>query len=271
MALQLSAYFSNIANTAADQQLVAVADGLIYTRDNALVVPPDMPNVLFAGFFGTNMTVAKFKPASYRRFGDYWVFPYANAIGGAGALTPYLDTTGMEYSGAPLQLQAQEELPAYAQQSSAGAQNAYCFVLFGPGPMHPTRGRYFTVHATGSTTLVANAWTSVPIVLDTGLPAGRYRLVGARAKSAGCLAFRVIIIQQHNRPGGLGFQGDTSFEPYGQRGGGWGEWGQFDNLTIPTFEFWSTSADTAENMWLDLELISETPSHPVMAPARPGG
>src|SRR5215472_9837227 len=143
MGLQLSAYFASIPNTAADQQLIAVADGLIYTRDNAIVVPPDMPRVLIAGFFGTNMTKAVFKPASYRRFGDYWVYPYANAIGGAGNTTPYLDVTGLDFSGAPLQLQPQEELPAYAQQSSAGAQNAYCFVLFGPDNVRPIRGKYF--------------------------------------------------------------------------------------------------------------------------------
>lgn len=271
MPLQLSAYFSSIANTAADQQIVAVPDGLIYTRDNAIVVPPDMPKALMIGFFGTNMTKAVLKPASYRRFGDYWIFPYATAIGGAGAQTPYLDVTGLDYSGQPLILQPQEELPAYAQQSSAGAQNAYAFVLFGSDSVHPLKGKFFTVHATGTNTLVANAWSPVAITLDTGLPAGRYRLVGARVKTAGCLAFRVIIIQQHNRPGGLGMQGDTSFEAYGQRNGGWGEWGQFDNLTIPTIEVWSTSADTSQNVWLDLELVSETPGHPVGAPARLGG
>jgi hypothetical protein len=269
--LQLSAYFSSIANTAADQQITAIADGLIYTRDNAIVVPPDMPRVLAANFFGTNMTTAKFKPASYRRFGDYWVLPIATAIGGAGAVTPYLDLTGLDYSGQPLILQPQEELPAYAQQTSAGAQNAYAFVLFGHEAVKPLKGRFFTVHATGTTTLVANAWTAAPITLDTGLPAGRYRLVGSRVRSPGCLAFRWIIIQQHNRPGGFGFQGDTSFEAYGQRNGGWGPWGEFDNLTIPTPELWSTSADTSQQVWMDLELLSENPKFPVGAPATPGG
>jgi hypothetical protein len=266
MALQLSAYFGSIANTAADQQIPAIADGLIYTRDNAIVVPPDMNQVLAAFFFGTNLTTAKFKPASYRRFGDYWVLPYSQAIAGAGGQQPYLDLSGHDESGMPLVLSPQEELPAYAQQSSAGAQNAYAFVLFGNAPVTKRRGKFFTVRATGTTTLVANAWTAVAITLDTGLPTGRYSLVGARCKSAGCLAFRFIIIQQHNRPGGFGFQGDQVFESLGQRNGGWGEWGQFDHLTIPTVEFWSTSADTSETIWMDVELISEVPLHPVTAP-----
>jgi hypothetical protein len=270
MPLQLSAYFASIPNTVADQQLIAVPDGLIYTRDNAIVVPPDMNKVIAAFFFGTNMTVAKFKPASYRRFGDYWVLPYSQTISGAGAVQSYLDLSGGEYSGQPLVLKPQEELPAYAQQSSAGAQNSFCFVVFSDKGRLQQHGQYFTVHGTSTTTMNANAWTPCALTLDTGLPAGRYRLVGSRARSAGLLAFRWIIIQQHNRPGGFGFQNDLSFEPYGQRNGGWGEWGQFDNLTIPTPEVWSTSADTSLQIWLDLELVSETPSHPVTAPAQMG-
>ncbi len=253
---QLSAYFASIANTAADQQVAAIADGLIPTRDSALVVPADMHKVVLLHAFGTNLTVAKVKPASYRRFGDYWIEPIANAMGGAGATTPYLDLTDGPGAGAPLELDPQEELPFYAQQNSAGAQNAYGFVIFADGPLRKREGKFFTVRATGTTTLVANAWSSVSLSMDTGLPAGRYALVGARAKSAGLLAFRFIIVRQNNRPGGLAFQGDTSFEPTGQRNGGWGIWGEFDHLSIPTLEAFSTSADTSETVWFDLEKIA---------------
>lgn len=253
--LQLSAYFSSIANTAADQQITAVADGLIYTRDNALVVPVAMPMLLAASFFGTNMTVAKFKPPSYSIFGDYWVLPYANAIGGAGARTPVLDLADFGISGPPLMLDKQEELPAYGQQSSAGAQNAYAFVLFSDAGAKKHDGRFFTVRATATTTLVANAWTPCALTLDKGLPAGKYNLVGARVKTAGLLAFRFIIQGFSNRPGGFGVQADTSFENWGQRNGVWGIWGTFDHLTIPTLEAFSTSADTSETVWLDLEKI----------------
>src|SRR5229473_3167112 len=100
--IQLSAFTGSITNAASDQQINAIADGLIYTRDNAIVVPPHMPRLLATLFFGTNLTVAKLKPASYRRFGDYWVEPLANAVGGAGAVTPYLDLSDMPSAGPPL-------------------------------------------------------------------------------------------------------------------------------------------------------------------------
>jgi hypothetical protein len=38
----------------------------------------------------------------------------------------------------------------------------------------------------------------------------------------------------------------------GQRYGGWGVWGVFDNWTIPTVDYFSSAADTAEVLALDL-------------------
>jgi len=254
--LQMSAFTASIPNTAADQQLLAIADGLIPTRDNALVVPPDLPRVIATMFYGVNMTVAKLKPASLRRFGDYWVLPVANAIGGSGAISPYLDLSDSPISGPPLLLDPQEELPAYAQQSSAGAQQAYAAVIFGETGSKKHSGKFFTVRATGTATLVANSWSTVTPVMDTGLPAGRYNLVGARVRSAGCLFFRFVIVQQFHRPGGFGFQDASSFEPVGQRLGGWGVWGNFDHLSIPNVEIISTSADTSETIYMDLEQTS---------------
>jgi hypothetical protein len=115
--------------------------------------------------------------------------------------------------------------------------------------------------------LTANAWSVVTPVLDTGLPAGRYHLVGMRVKSAGALFFRAIIVQQFHRPGAFAVQNDTSFEATNQRHGGWGIWGNFDHLTIPQVEILSTTADTSETVWFDLEQthgvsVMGTPTQP---------
>lgn len=269
--LQISAFTASIPNTAADQQLIAVPDGLIPTRDNALVVPPSMPRVLAIMFFGGNLTVAKLKPASYRRFGDYWILPYTNTAAGAGATMGYVDLTDNPTAGPPLILDAQEELPAYAQQGSAGSQQNYAAVVFGEAGAKRHTGRFFTVRATATATLVPNTWSVVTPTMDTGLPAGRYNLVGMRVKSAGALFFRAVIVQQFHRPGAFATQNDTSFEATNSRNGGWGIWGNFDHLTIPNVEIFSTSADTSETIWFDLEQTTAVamsgpasqPYHPV--------
>jgi len=252
----MGAYYTSIANTAADQQIQALTDPLLQIRDNAFITPSQMPRVILAHFFGTNLTVAKFKPASYRNLGDYWVEPFANAVGGAATTTPYLDLTDYPDTGAPLVLSALEELPAYGQQGSGGSQDAYAFALFSDGKPTKREGRFFTVRATGTTTLTAKSFTLCSLTMDTGLPSGRYNLVGARVKSTGILAFRFAMPEVLNRPGGLGSQNDLSFTPRGQRNGGWGIWGSFDHLTIPQVDVLSTSADTAQTVWFDLEKVS---------------
>ncbi len=252
---QLCAYFSSIANTAADQQISALVDNIIPTRDSAFVVPKRMSRIILSSFFGVNLTVATFKPPSWRQKGDYSVLPMANAVGGAGGITPYLGLTGNYGDGPPLELDPQEELPAYGQQGSAGAQDAYACVLFSDEAHSPVKGHFFTVRATGTTTLTAKAWSQVTLTMDLGLPKGQYRLVGARVKSATGLFFRFSIPEQNERPGGLCNQDILAFEPIGQRNGGWGDWGHFDHLSIPILELIATAADTAETVWFDLEQI----------------
>jgi hypothetical protein len=183
----------------------------------------------------------------------------------------YSDLSDNPIAGPPLILDPQEELPAYAQQGSAGAQQAYAAVIFSEAGTKRHLGKFFTVRATGTTTLIANTWSVVTPTLDTGLPAGRYNLVGMRVKSAGALFFRAVIVQQFNRPGAFAVQNDTSFEATNQRHGGWGIWGNFDHLTIPQVEVLSTTADTSETIWFDLEQTSSVavmggptqPYHPV--------
>jgi hypothetical protein len=251
----LGLYTSSIANTAADQQVAAYADGIVPTRDNAIVVPALMPNLLWAAAFGTNLTVAKLKPPSLRVFGDYSVRPIGNAAASAGAVIPYLGLTGSFPDGPPLRLEAQEELPFYAQQSSAGNQQAFAAVLFSDGDYKSVHGRYFTVRATGTTTVTANVPTVCSLTMDTGLPAGRYRLVGARAKSATGLYFRFVSIYSQFRPGGAAAQGELEFELSGQRNGGWGVWFEFDHLSIPSVEMLCTAGDSAQIVFMDLEKI----------------
>jgi hypothetical protein len=178
---------------------------------------------------------------------------------------------------APKVLRPTEEFDIFASQISAGAEEEAVFVNFTDGlivappaistsPTPSGNGMYFISHATGSTTLTANAWTQVNLTLDLALPAGLYALVGARAVSAGALAFRIRPINEPLwRPGGVAAQTNDQLDPPGQRFlnpltgamSHWGVWVTFFQNTIPNIDFWSTSADTAEDVYLDLIKISD--------------
>ena len=117
-----------------------------------------------------------------------------------------------------------------------------------------------TVHGTSSTTLTAGGWTSVPITLDQALPAGVYNLIGARAYSATALFFKVIpAMGPIWQPGSTAVQAYDGLDAPGSRMGGFGVWLSFQQNVLPSFNYFATSADTAEEVWLDLQYAGAAP------------
>lgn len=182
-----------------------------------------------------------------------------------------------DFARAPKALRPTEEFDIFASQISAGAETETVFVNFTDGVMQPYpavatgptvngNNQFFVAHATAATTLTANAWTQITPVLDLPLPAGQYALCGARVQSAGCLAFRILpIMEPLWRPGGVGTQANDQLEAPGQRYinaltgavSHWGVWLTFFQNVVPNIHIWSTSADTAEDIWFDLIKISD--------------
>jgi hypothetical protein len=159
----------------------------------------------------------------------------------------------------PIKLNYTEELDSYAYSTSA--ETVYTMVQFCDGPVTQAPAqRMITVHGTASTTLTAGGWTTVPITLDSALPAGVYNLVGARAYSATCLFFKVIpAMGSLFQPGSTGVQTYDALDAPGARYGGFGTWLTFQQNVLPSFNFFATSADTAEEVWLDLTFAGGSP------------
>ena len=159
----------------------------------------------------------------------------------------------------PISLNYTEELDAYVY--AASGETCYVGVQLSDGPIVTTQpGRVITVHGTASTTLTAGGWTTVPITLDQALPAGVYNLIGARAYSATCLFFKVIpAMGSLWQPGSTGVQSYDALDAPGARYGGYGTWLTFQQNVLPSFNFFATSADTAEEVWLDLVFTGGSP------------
>lgn len=155
-----------------------------------------------------------------------------------------------------LELVTNEVLNAQVAETAAGAEQETVLAWLADALPDPVAGDIRTVRATNATTLVANAWTNGALTLDQTLPVGRYAIVGARAESAGLLAFRFVFVGGIWRPGGLGCDAAGDPDPQGQRMGGWGVWGEFDSLTPPSVDFLSVSADTSQVLYLDLIRLS---------------
>jgi hypothetical protein len=115
-----------------------------------------------------------------------------------------------------------------------------------------------TIHATASATLTALGWTAVTFALDQSLDPGTYAIIGARCFSATGMFFRVIPNMGASvyRPGSTMVQAYDGAEIGKARRGGWGEWLRFATTNLPQIEVFATSADTAEELWLDIYQVS---------------
>lgn len=270
----MEAFRSSLASGVTDvfQQVTYFSTGSILTPlNNGVQVSYQLP--FLHSFFGLGAHLENIRPQA-----NSWLptpFPdYAPNNIGTAVESP---ARFWDFSRNPKALRPTEEFDIYASQTSGGAEIQTVFTNFSDGktvPYPPLAagpsvngvGQFFTAHGTASTTLTANAWTSVTPTLNQSLPAGIYALVGARAMSATARAFRIKPVNEPLwRPGGVAVQTADQLDPPGQRFinpitgmmSHWGVWLTFFQNTVPSFDFFATAADTVEDMFLDLIKIGD--------------
>jgi hypothetical protein len=170
-----------------------------------------------------------------------------------------------DFSKVPIAMKPTDELDIFTTQNSGGAETEYVGVNITDGPPTPVpAGMRFTVHGAATTTLAAAKWSTVNFTYDQTIPAGRYAIVGMRAFAATGKFARLIPTEAPNyRPGGIVTQAYDAIDPHGQRGwdylgqtdASWGVWIYTNSYVMPQVEFFSTSADTAEEIWFDMVLV----------------
>lgn len=230
----------------------------VLTRQGAtrFVVPTDYNNIRWAVALGANLSRAHVEAPSLEvRRVRADIIPH---VRGGSALS----ATGPEIwkPPVPVALTPSEEMEVNVTEDAAGASQVDVLVSLGMAdlPAAPDGDRR-RVRATGTTTLVARAWTTVPLTLEMSLEAGLYALVGFLPISAGVIGARALITGQVFRPGKPGraaaevtardFDGSSwYFEPEY-------DMGEFDHLNFPQFQFYSVSADVAETVIADVVKI----------------
>jgi hypothetical protein len=203
--------------------------------------------------------------------------PYPNLSGNNVGTAVNTPPSVWDFARAPKPLRPTETFNVFASQTSAGAETVTVFVQFTDGIITPApaiatqpaingNGMFVQAHATGTTTLTANAFTQVTPTLDNPLPAGQYALVGARVVSAHALAFRMAPINEPLwRPGAPALQAPTDLDfpnaryvnPLTGTISPWGVWFTFFQNTVPNVQIFSTAADTVEDFWFDIIKISD--------------
>ena len=151
----------------------------------------------------------------------------------------------------PLQLVTDESLNFAMQSDPAAPALHYGLVWLADGPVEVVKGRIFTRRATATIAQTTTTWVNGNLTLGQVLPAGRYAVVGMRARSTDAVAMRLVFREQVNRPGVpvINAIGDQDF--YWFRMGRAGVWGEFPNTIPPTLDVLGGAA-AAQIVFLDL-------------------
>jgi len=168
------------------------------------------------------------------------------------------DGKTVNYDRKPVTLVPTEEISVIVKNTSTSASRP-CYVFLNLGTFEPVEAEdVIIVKASGSTTLVANQWTSVKIVPEIQLEAGSYQLLGFIPISANCIYARVLITGQVARPGYPGIKAsddyDLKIEEFEERYP-FQNCGVFPHTAIPEFQFLASSADSSEIVYMFLRKV----------------
>jgi len=212
--------------------------------DNIIV--PNLTKLAGAYAVGTGLVDAQLDSPSLRRMLLFDINPVDTGAEPAADIGTLLT----DLFASPYSLEKAEPLSALAQNTAVNW--ATILAWLSDGPVKPITGNIVTIKATAAVTLTPYAWTNGSLTFTQTLPAGRYAIVGARAISTGLIAFRFVLPGYPWRPGAIGCDADNDIVHPIFRHGKLGSWGQFEHNVPPTVDFLSVSADTSEEVWLDL-------------------
>jgi hypothetical protein len=257
-------YTSSITGSGATTfvQLNFKADVIVPTQNLGLQVPKQLNRFGFTAGVGVSLCNYRAQTPAFLPF-PWPTFAPVNR--GAAFESPPRQTDLFKN---PLPMNPTDELDIFVCQNLGAAEVEYVFVTLTDGMVVPApMGRFFTVHAVGSTTLTAGAFTSCALTFDQAIPAGLYACIGARCFSATALGFRLApAMEPLWRPGGTAVRAYDQMDPPGQRGyiydgqviAPWGVWMTFFQNVPPQVDVFATGADTAEEVWLDLIQLNTT-------------
>ena len=251
MAFTLIGYSASQDTSGVLTTTAALADPHVRVSGNDVSIPSDLSNVAGVYAICATMTRAALVSPSIRRRYPFEFFPIDAAA------TPTDPWHFHDVAQQVISLDVDESLNFQFAESGAGAQRGSGLVWLSDGPITPdSNGEFFTIRATGTTTLATYAWTNCTLTFNDTLPAGTYEIVGMHAISAGAIAARLVIPQYPWRPGVICSTGVNVFSGTQVRYGNYGVFGSFTHMTPPTVDFLSSSADTSQTVYLDLRMVS---------------
>lgn len=253
MPYHVAAYFESIDNTA-DTDINALGDGVLSIRSNQFVFP-DKTQLLWAAAMSATLSRARLSQATFNVITRPYIRPIEQAA------VPGDNPHFADYHSEPFEINPDEQLAIEATSGIAmGSENFTALIGIARGPLQPIpSGPIWTLRGTATTTLTANAWSDLTVTWNNQLPGRNFAVVGLQVQSTGCQAARLSFPESGQvwRPGCIGMTSLANEVPSLFRKGNLGfVWGTFNGFAMPNVQVLSNSADTSEEIYMDIMPIS---------------
>jgi hypothetical protein len=243
----LAAFYEDVDPAGALVTIAAVREETLFTNGPDLRVPTQLPNIIGAAALGNDASFARaqVQSPSLRILANLDVEPCVAAlVFGSPPEESFWPVT-------PVGLTPDEALNFAVESNPAAGEVHHGLVVLADGPQLPVEGRIFTVRTTGAAALAAGAWVNTNLTFAQTLPAGRYQVVGMRARGTNLVAARLVFPEQVARPGVLAVNALADQDPYWTRFGRMGVFGEFPHTNPPTLDCLGVT-DTSQVILLDL-------------------
>lgn len=227
-------------------EMLALKDQHVTTKGNDVLVPAFAPNLIALFALGAGISRAQFSTPSLRERSLIDISPLNIAA------KPQSNPRVVNFSERPVPLTAGEGARFLVAETASGAEREFGLAWLQGEREEAPAGDIETIRCTANTTLTPYEWSLCELELSQQLRAGRYAIVGMAAYSAGAIAARLVIPGSAFRPGAIALDSEGKFSTELSRFGRLGKWGEFEHVYPPQIEFLSTSADTAETVYLDV-------------------
>lgn len=247
----MAAFFASQGVTATPVALNGVQDDWL-TLATANTYTQDRRTKLYGGYAqGDNITQANINTPIFRPMGPYFVDPIVDGVIPTSLFDPDLTPDNAE------EIPKVDPIQFLTTNAGGAAEDQYAFMWLGDGQKDIGAFKIRTVIATSAITVGAKVWGSGTFTFTTGLPAGRYRVVGMDIIGANLLAARLVFSTGFMRPGCLARQTLVQLPSKNFRKGRMGSWGEFESYSPPTLQLFGTAAPTTQTIYLDLQQIRD--------------
>lgn len=243
----LAAWYESVDGGAANQALTPVPEQVLTISGDDVRVPSKLANLIGGAMLtaSTTVTSARFESPSMRATVNFDLEPIL------GAVVFGSDPEFVLFPENPVALKENEGLQLIANTDNVGAAVHWGLAWLADGPQQPVKGKIFSIRATAAAALAAGAWVNSALTFSQTLPAGRYQVVGMRARGANLVAARLVFVGGMWRPGVPAINAVGDLDNWYTRYGRMGVFGEFDNTTPPTVDCLGVT-DSAQTIFLDL-------------------